>query len=283
MPKLVQKIVCGFGNQLFFIFNALSLSIDYGLELEIELKSTETSRPNITKYIIFNNDKIKKKSGISINGCEKIKQKNFWYDKIELKPNTNYLIDGGRDGYFQSYKFFWHNRDKIKEYLNIPNEKFTKFQKIIKDLGKKTIAVHIRLTDYVKYKNFFYNYPISYYREVLTKYNLDEYEIILFSDDSVQAYKMLSNVVPREKIILADKYSKDDEDQFALMCYTDVRVLVNSSYSLWTCYLNEIYNFNPDSKYWFGNIWFGPAGPKYKIEDIVPINNPNFNIVNVQK
>jgi len=278
MPKLIQKIVCGFGNQLFFIFNAISLALDYNLDLEIELTSIDSKRPNFTKYKIFANSKINKIARIKANNLKHIKQIKFSYEKIVLEPNTNYLIDGGKDGYFQSYKYFWHNVDKIKEYLNVPNNIFEKYGNIIKSIGKKTIAVHIRLTDYVKYKSYFYNYPISYYKEVLSKYNLDEYEIILFSDDIVKANQLLSTIIPSNKIILANNYSSDDEEQFVMMCHTDIRILCNSTYSLWSCYLNEIYGFNQNSTYWFGNKWFGINGPSFKLEDLIPIENPKYNV-----
>ncbi len=285
MPKLVQKIVCGFGNQLFFIFNALSLCIDYNLDLEIELKSIDKKRNIITKYLIFSSDKLKKAVGIKTIGYKRIINTDFFYKKVILSPNSNYVIDGGKDGFFQSYKYFYHNKDKIKEYLNVPNEKFTKYGDIIKSfgtLGKKTLAIHIRLTDYLKNPQYFYNYPTSYYIEVLSKYNLDEYQIILFSDDSKMAYDIISKIIPNEKIILADQYSLDDEDQFVMLCYTDLRILCNSTYSLWSCYLNDIYGFNENSIYWFGDKWFGPRGPKYILDDLLPKDNFKYNIYSIK-
>lgn len=150
----------------------------------------------------------------------------------------------------------------------------------INEIGKKTLGIHIRLTDYIKNPAYFYNYPVSYYQNVLLKFNLSEYQIILFSDDPIKAIKML-NFIPQENIILANTISLDDEDQFYLLMLTNVRIIPNSTYSLWTCYLNEIYEIVNDAEYWLGNKWFGPRGPRYNLEDLIPVDNPKFKIYNI--
>lgn len=287
MTNLILRTTCGFGNQLFYIFNALSLAFDNNLELVIDLIQLDKTRPLFTKYVIFDNTKLitkeyDHKTWIKMKNIL-VKQNDFIYEKIILKNyrfknDFNYLIDGNRSGFFQSYKFFWHNKERIKEYINLPNPRFNSMKERINLLNKKTIGIHVRLTDYVKSKNYFYNYPISYYQNILSKYNLDEYKIILFSDDVVKALSMF-NFISQDNIILANDFSTDDEDQFYLLMLTNIRICVNSTYSLWTCYLNEMYQFVPDSIYWFGSRWFDRAGPRYNIGDLIPQDNPKFNLV----
>lgn len=288
MTKLILRITCGFGNQLFYIFNGISLSIDNNLEFIIDPIQIDKTRPSYIKYLIFANTKLVRQE---FNKRERMRMKNilikqneFIYKKIILNPNIkpdfNFLIDASSSGFFQSYKFFWHNREKIKEYLNLPNEKFNLMFRKIKSFEKKTIGIHIRLTDYIKYNKYFYNYPISYYQKVLSQYNLSEYNLILFSDDTNKAIDML-NFIPRDNIILADSISLDDEDQFYLLTLTNVRICPNSTFSLWTCYLNEIYNFVENPVYWFGNKWFGKMGPKYLLEDLIPKDNSRFNVLDI--
>lgn len=286
MSKLILKITCGFGNHLFYIFNAISLSLDYNLELIIDTINKDRTRPSFTKYLIFENEKlIRQQIDQKILLKERnvlIKQKGFEYNKIILNPNTNYLIDAARSGFFQSYKFFWHNKDKIKEYINLPNDKFNNMKEQLIKINperKKLLGIHVRLTDYTKHSSYFYNYPVNYYQGVLSQFDLSEYQIILFSDDPNKASKML-NFLPQNDLILAETISSDDEDQFYLLMLTDVRVVPNSTYSLWTCYLNEIYGF-VEAEYWFGNKWFGPLGPKFIQEDLIPPDNPKFKIFNI--
>jgi hypothetical protein len=288
MTKLILRITCGFGNQLFYIFNAISLSIDNNLEFIIDPIQIDKARPIYTKYLIFANPKLVKQEFDKKTRAKMknvlIKQNGFLYNKINLNPNIkpdfNFLIDANSSGFFQSYKFFWHNREKIKEYLNLPNERFNLMYGKIKSFEKKTIGIHIRLTDYIKNNKYFYNYPISYYKKVLAQYNLSEYNIILFSDDTKKAITML-NFIPRDNIILADSISLDDEDQFYLLTLTNIRICPNSTFSLWTCYLNEIYNFVENPVYWFGNNWFTKLGPKYTLDDLIPKDNSRFNVLDI--
>jgi len=289
MSNLTLITVCGFGNQLFYIFNAISLILDYNMNLIIDKIHRDRMRPNFTKYLIFNSEKLKSSlfeikdlRNMNRNLIKKIliKQKGYEYEKIHLQANIDYLIDGNKSGFFQSYKFFWHNKDRIKEYINFPNERFNQMKERINEIGKKTLGIHIRLTDYIKNPAYFYNYPVSYYQNVLLKFNLSEYQIILFSDDPIKAIKML-NFIPQENIILANTISLDDEDQFYLLMLTNVRIIPNSTYSLWTCYLNEIYEIVNDAEYWLGNKWFGPRGPRYNLEDLIPVDNPKFKIYNI--
>ena len=46
-----------------------------------------------------------------------------------------------------------------------------------------------------------------------------------------------------------------------------------------SCYLNEIYYFIEDCEYIFPNNWFGPKGPKFKMEDLML--NYKFKVINI--
>lgn len=279
MSKLYIRISGGLGNQLFMFFAGISIAIDNNLMPVLDLNSTELVRNHFTKYNFFNSSHLSKQhfNITSINNL--IKEKGFCYEIIIIKPNLNYTLNQHYSGYFQSYKYFWHNKEKIKKYFNINQEKIMKYQNIIKSLGK-TIGIHVRLTDYLKHSNFHFNVPIDYYKNILSKYDLDQYKIILFSDDVESAKKMLSGFLNFDKVILADYYSKDDEEQLYLLSCIDIRLCPNSTYSLWSCYLNEIYEFNQNSIYYFPSKWFGPDGPKYNIYDLIPQDN-KFNIINL--
>jgi hypothetical protein len=272
------RIAGGLGNQLFMFFTGISLAIDYNLIPILDYHSHDFFRHHFTKYTFYNNSNLLKEY-CNINSVNNIKEKNFRYELIDINPNINNVLNQEYSGYFQSYKYFWHNIEKIKKYFYIDNEKIIKYKNILNNL-EKTIAIHIRLTDYLNNKDYHLNVPIDYYINILSKYNLNEYKIILFSDDVLLAKSMLEKYIDINNIILADTYSNDDEDQLYLLSCTDIRICPNSTYSLWSCYLNEIYKFNENSIYYFPSKWFGPLGPEYDIYDLIP-NNVKFNVINL--
>ena len=67
MNQIVLRVVGGFGNQLFMVFNAISLSIDYNLELIIDGNQHDPKRPPVSRYTFFQSDKLKKSNTININ------------------------------------------------------------------------------------------------------------------------------------------------------------------------------------------------------------------------
>lgn len=275
---IIIKIAGGLGNKIFMLFCGLSLAIDNNLIPILDLNSNEGKRSHLTKYNFFNSNYLIKRKVQNYTNLQILKEKRFAYDEIKLESGKNYLLDQQSSGYFQSYKYFWHNIDKIKYYFHIDYEKICSCKKFIKSIGSH-IALHIRLTDYLKYSQIHYNVKIEYYQNILSKYDLTNTKVLLFSDDIELAQKLLSQCIQSDNLILADSFSTDDEDQIYLMSCTTDRICVNSTYSLWSCYLNDMYNFNSESKYYFPNKWFGPQGPKSNMEDLIPVSNPKYILV----
>ena len=60
---------------------------------------------------------------------------------------------------------------------------------------------------------------------------------------------------------------------------SNVRICSNSSFSLMSCYLNEIYYFIEDCEYIFPSNWFGPKGPKFNMNDLML--NYKFKVINI--
>ncbi len=268
----------GLGNKLFFLLAGISFSIDYNLELIINNYKSKEHGKSIKNFVLFNKFKIID-SKINMNNLEIIKQKEFYYEKILLKNNINYIINASASGYFQSYKYFWHNKDKIKEYFNINNEKFNILRDNINNLGSH-IAIHIRLKDYINSQ--FINLSADYYKEILDNFDLEKYKVLIFSDDPVKAISIIKNLYSEKNIniINIENFSKDDEEQFMMLCYTNIRICANSTFSLLSCYFNEIYNFNEQSTYYFPSKWFNEGKENYKIEDLIITENKKFKLIN---
>ena len=206
---------------------------------------------------------------------------NFKHSDININNDNNILFKG----YFQSYKYFWKNIYIIKNYLNFDDKilfwlKYKNY--IFENESKKMLGIHIRLTDYVKSSDTHFNVPNDYYIKTLSTINLFEYKIILFSDDCVKASTILNNIGIYD-FVCANDIDSDDLEQLILLSVMDVRICVNSTYSLWSCYINDMYELNDEAIYIFPNLWFGPKGPEYNLYDLIPENNNKYKIIEVYK
>ena len=266
---LESEINGGLGNQLFMILNILSLSFDYEIACKIYYKSNyvkeylkkhNTLRKSSDKYNIFKNIKIINQLTTN-NTINKYIEKEFRYNKIKLEHNLKYFISG----YFQSYKYFWHNKDNIKQVLNIDEKLIDTIKNKYNSFNKEILSIHVRLGDYEKLQDYHPIPPIEYYKKALSFYNLNNYQIILFSDNINKAKNYLASL--NLNYIEANSLYTDDEEQFYMLMLSNVKICANSSFSLLSCYLNEMYDFVNDCEYIFPSVWFGPKGPKYDILD----------------
>jgi hypothetical protein len=182
---LYLKTTGGLGNQLFMIFNIIALSKKYDIKYIIDYD-------RIYKYEYLNKNNVLRKSSNEYKLFKKIKftpmpnryfikmnEKNYKFNMIKLKSRNNYEIFG----YYQSYKYFWDYKDQIKEELNIDYNLINKIKDIYSKYNKKILAIHIRLGDYKKHNNIYGNPCLYYYKLALSNFYLDDYQIILFSDD----------------------------------------------------------------------------------------------------
>lgn len=276
---IYQKINGGFGNQLFMLFNLLSLSKEYNLNMipyfdenYIENYKNENNiiRKPYSDYNILKNIKFYDK--INNNFCI-FEEKEFIYNKINLKNDNNYELRG----FFQSYKYFWKNINNIKNNLNIDYNLIKNIISYYKKFNKDILCIHIRLGDYVNKNDYHPVQSVDYFKKSLSYFNLNNYQIILFSDDFEHAIEILKTLNLSFK--KASEYSNNDEVQFYMLMLSQVRICSNSSFSLMSCYLNEMYNFIEDCEYIFPNNWFGPKGPKFNINDLML--NYKFKVIDI--
>ena len=276
---LTTSVFGGLGNQLFMIFNILSLQkdnnikkiiINYNRKIqETENKINNLKRESPYEFQFFNH----LISDEHINCDNSFTEEEFRYNKIYLDKNYSYNITG----FFQSYKYFWHNNNYIKNQINIDNNKITEISKIYGNFNKKIIGIHVRRGDYVKKKEFHGLIALKYYEMVLNQIDLNEYQIILFSDNIQEASSFINQL--GVSFITANSVLNNTIDHFYMLMLCDIIICANSTFSLMACFMNEIFKLKKKSKYFVPCQWFGKTGPSYNIYDIVPSNNDKFKIV----
>ena len=265
--KKISVIFCGgLGNQLFQLALAKNQKKKYpNCNIEI-LNLTENQLVKRKFYLYF----------MGICG-RKLNKVNYYFLKIKRDLNQQLSKFGFRnnflnivnelqmrkfnpdrfknksvifDGYWQSEKYFYENRNLIKKEL-------LSFRKDIKNMhkGYETVAVHIRLGDYVNFptsRKEHYVCDFKWYFQAINYLNLKKkgLRFIIFTDDHNLLKK---NFVFPNKLdyqISSDKNAAHID--LLKMSYCNHYIISNSSVSWWASYLGE----NEESlviapKYWY--------------------------------
>lgn len=233
-------IIGRLGNQLFQIAFANALSKKHNINFF--LKNEGSHKLLAHKYFDFQNFNIIKNS--LLTSLSKVKDYNLIdlentsdIDPIEiidnLPNNINQIIF---KGYYQSEFFFENIKNEIKKQFTV-KDKFKK--QFLKKYGslykkKKTIAIHIRLTDYIDQN---YNLPFIYYLNCLNKIgHTYDYNIFFVSDDV--------NAVRNFFGIKENYYFEHNNEilDFQILQNADILIISNSSFSWWAAYLNNKQN-----------------------------------------
>lgn len=239
----------GLGNMLFQIAATISLSIDNGVEScfpnlrnhlqYLNLDNHYNSDLNHShEYLIF----LKKLQSFNVAHFDSIIEYPFDFVKKDI-PKNNVLING----FFQSEKYFKHNREDIINLLDLKNtlELPYKYKGLF---SNKCTSIHVRRGDYVKYPNLHPTQSIQYYLDssYLLKHKTDIF--LVFSDDIKWCKENLkiNNAV----------YIENEKDyiELYLMSLCDNNIISNSSFSWWGAWLNENENKTViGPKKWFGS------------------------------
>jgi hypothetical protein len=265
----------GLGNNIFQLANLYNLHKKYGVEYMIP---DYVNRNNIERYnnqcpdlefkTLFDN-KFNYSNNINYPSYNKYNHSDFngkfEYSSYNFTDNTCY------NGYFQSDKYFT-DFDIRSEFIlnrNIRQSLLLKYETLF---SKKTISIHYRLAgDRVEssVQTYHKNVSVDFYKSSLDMIkssvgNIDDYNIILFSDDIHKATDILKetgyNIIP----IVSDNNIED----FIMMTLCDFNIIGNSTFSWWAAYLNEKGStvFAPKTE------WFGSGYKNYILDDLFPNN-----------
>lgn len=272
MIKYIVFDSCGgLGNLLFQYNFAYSLAKQFNAKLYASDSTFISSRPLISTYnnLFANLDFITKSelnNNIKFHPIQEISENSFFYQDIDLdinQNNTTLIISG----YFQSYKYALPHRIEImsnhRKYLH------TNFsQKYPLDFTN-SVCVHIRRGDYKDHK-IFYTLNQDYYEKALE---------LLFYKNNLSIFFVFSDDIPSisswtfwKKYPVLFFIEDDPLCLLYLMSSCNSFILANSTLSLNAYYIHS--NFN-NTNVVISSKYFncGNGGPRYYIDDLIPITD----------
>ena len=266
--KIIINPGGGLGNLICQFLYGMSLVKKYNCELYFH-KNYNYWRGEMNTFKIFNHCNFIDINDTSINDYIKIFEdgNHFHYAESNLDPSNNYIIHG----YYQIYKYSNDYIDEFKNILfnNIENDvKIMKeyFNKIKED--KNTCLIHVRRGDYLVYSQTYVTCSDQYYSDAINIIN-KETKFIIFSDDLlyVKNWEIIKNI---DHVIIEET---DPINTLILMTLCDNFIIANSSLSLNGYLLRE----NKNAILISPKKWFGPCGPKYNLDDMIPQNSILIN------
>jgi len=187
-----------------------------------------------------------------------VKQFNmpFHFEKLEYVNGAFY------DGFFQSEKWFAHNRHIILNILkpsyNIIKTMQSKYSHILE--LPNSVAIHVRRGDYVKNQQNHALMSEDYFKTAVSHFDINS-NFVIFSDDILWCKEFFK--MPNTFFIENEK----DYVEIYLMANMHNCIISNSSFGWWGAWLN----CNVDKKIIAPSIWFGP-NIKHNTSDIIPVS-----------
>jgi hypothetical protein len=251
---VTSNLMGGLGNYLFQIASVYSLALDNNDEAVFNINDSVTGHQPIKNYT---NNILSKINFVDYslslkNDCY---EPFFHYQKIPYKANQKL------HGYFQSEKYFIHNRQQILDLYDIDEESKKEIDKKYGEiLVGNTCSLHVRRGDYLKYPNHHPTCTLEYYSNSIKEFSKDT-KFLIFSDDINWCKKVFTS----ENFIFIEG-NKDYIDLW-LMSLCKNNIIANSSFSWWGAWLNQ----NPNKKVITPTNWFGSSIP-HNTKDLIPIS-----------
>lgn len=174
-------------------------------------------------------------------------------------PIPTHLTDVKLNGYWQCEKYFKEYRQEVIELFELEPIKM-----------KAGCSIHIRLGDYVQFKDKHPPISIAYLNEAISfiKQETATGHFLVFSDDIQSAKGLLANTEHWDNAWF--DYCEESDPKIAMrkMSGCWYNIIANSSFSWWGAWLNP----NPDKIVIAPKVWFGPGNNNLTDRDIVPEN-----------
>ena len=220
-----------FGNQMFTMAGVIGIAIKSGQPFAFPRWKTYDNPAfglpidDIEEHLL--NELPRIPDGLSFNDYG-----YFWgYRDINL-PTGNWSIDA----HMQSYKFFIHCIDKVREVFRFKDE----------PPQNEMVAIHYRAGDYTEGKDTYHpRQTKEYYDKAMAQF--PDGKFILFSDDTAGWCQMMGID------IMEISSGKDYIEDFKMMKRCKSFIIANSSFSLMAALLGD----HPEKKIVCPKLWFG--------------------------
>lgn len=248
----------GLGNQLFMIFTCISKAIDERRDFSIFPIYNNSIRSyyftSILKSLLF-------KVAPNIPSNDVYKEPSFLYQEI---PDNLKVIRG----YFQSPKYFHHNRDNIMNILG-----FNEFKQRF-NFDFKAVAIHLRFGDMsfnrgnhaILKKEYFIKALLT----LINKINPEEYRFIIFGEKNDD--EIINDYLKNFNRFFDIKFEKFydiyegicDWKELLYMSSCEHFIIANSTYSWFGAYLSN----NTQKNIICPTEWFGVNNQNNSLEDL---------------
>ena len=270
----------GLGNQLFQIFATIAYTLQTQqsfcfLKQEILQQGLETRRKTYWDDFLRNLS-VFTKPNIDTSSFVLIKENGFHYQELksEIKNVNKMLV-----GYFQSYKYFSNEKEKIYKLIRldtIKKEVLKKYSCFMQEKNYNYVSLHFRISDFKIIQNYHPILPIDYYKKSLDYIakNVSQktypIKIMVFCEQSdledvTKNTSILQKTFPSFVFELIN-FDIFDWEQLLLMSFCNHNIIANSTFSWWGAYLNQ----NPEKIICYPSLWFGPSKKKAETKDLFP-------------
>ena len=242
---IINTIKGGLGNQMFQWACGRNLSIKYKMPVYLDTSYYKISNSN-RNFELFEFPHLKY---IDIDKLDTLpdystinEPPNFEFRDFPTEMNSNFRLEG----YWQTEKFFIDIKELIIEEFSMTDETKKRLVSKYHEIGKDSVSIHVRRTDYVSSNGFHPLQNIEYYIEGLSI--IKNYKnIFIFSDDIDWCKK---NFNFKNSFFVEGNSNVED---LWLMTLCNHNIIANSSFSWWGAYLN----MKSDRKVIYPKNWFG--------------------------
>ena len=247
--------LAGLGNQIFTIAATLAHAADNNDEAVFpDLQNRDWFGPYVDT--IFRN--------LNIEG-DKSFCKHLYRERSWKHQDLPYASDLCLDGYFQSYKYFEHQRELILETFSIPAEIKAHIESKYADILTldNTVAVHVRRGDFLtpRLSQYHYEQKPEYYIEATSTFGEDS-TFVFFSDDIEWCKLTFGDKIKNVRFIEGET----DVVDLYFMSLLNNNIIGNSTFSFWGAWLNQSENKRVIAP----KKWYGPKNAHLEDHEIIP-------------
>ena len=196
---------------------------------------------------------------LGVSGVDSAAKAGPTYTERSLRFDENALLQpDGTDflGYFQSWKYI-EDEESLRQEFSITDHAIKSSIDIALATLKtrRTIVVNVRRGDYLG-GDYHLVLPARYYQAGMELLDDGETDFLCVSDD----LRWCRDNFPRAKLLVPSSHWQ----AFGVMCQCDGMIGSASSFSWWAAFMQG------DTPKVFPDRWYGPSGPDYSIDDILP-------------